>query len=199
MPLIIAHRGDSSHAPENTFAAFRRAIEAGADGIELDVRLSRDGVAVVCHDSSLQRTGLIKGKVADFTAAELKKIYQAATADLGLEALEAYEKSDVGKKYAMIARMWRRHWEQIIPFFNYAGPIRKVIYTTNAIENLNRQIRQTIKKRGHFPNQESAEKLVYLAILRESKSWSRPQWWTEALLQFAIQFGSRLNLESLER
>lgn len=74
MPLIIAHRGDSSHAPENTFAAFRRAIEAGADGIELDVRLSRDGVAVVCHDSSLQRTGLIKGKVADFTAAELEKI-----------------------------------------------------------------------------------------------------------------------------
>ena len=74
MPLIIAHRGDSSHAPENTFAAFRRAVEAGADGIELDVRLSKDGVAVVCHDSSLERTGSVKGKVADFTAAELKKI-----------------------------------------------------------------------------------------------------------------------------
>lgn len=74
MPLIIAHRGDSSHAPENTLAAFRRAIDAGADGIELDVRLSRDGVAVVCHDSSLKRTGLTKGKVADFTADELKKI-----------------------------------------------------------------------------------------------------------------------------
>lgn len=74
MPLIIAHRGASAEAPENTFAAFRRAIEAGADGIELDVRLSRDGVAVVCHDSSLKRTGLTKGKVADFTAAELTKI-----------------------------------------------------------------------------------------------------------------------------
>lgn len=71
MPLIIAHRGASAHAPENTFAAFRRAIDAGADGIELDVRLARDGVAVVFHDSSLKRIAGRKGKTSHFTSKEL--------------------------------------------------------------------------------------------------------------------------------
>ncbi|MDI1240521.1 MAG: glycerophosphodiester phosphodiesterase family protein [bacterium] len=71
MPLIIAHRGDSKHAPENTFAAFRRAVIAGADGIELDVRLAKDGVAVVFHDASLKRVAGREGKVADYTSSEL--------------------------------------------------------------------------------------------------------------------------------
>ena len=74
MPLIIAHRGDSKHAPENTFAAFRRAIDAGADGIELDVRLAKDGVAVVFHDSSLKRIAGRKGKIAHYTSTELGSI-----------------------------------------------------------------------------------------------------------------------------
>jgi len=71
MPLIIAHRGASKHAPENTFAAFKRAIDAGADGIELDVRLAKDGVAVVFHDASLKRIAGRKGKIAHYTSAEL--------------------------------------------------------------------------------------------------------------------------------
>lgn len=74
MPLIIAHRGASRDAPENTFAAFKRAVDAGADGIELDVRLARDGVAVVFHDHDLERTAGKKGKVASFTSGELAKI-----------------------------------------------------------------------------------------------------------------------------
>ncbi len=74
MPLIIAHRGDSKHAPENTFAAFKRAIDAGADGIELDVRLAKDGVAVVFHDSSLKRIAGRKGKIAHYTSTELGSI-----------------------------------------------------------------------------------------------------------------------------
>jgi glycerophosphoryl diester phosphodiesterase len=74
MPLIIAHRGASKHAPENTFAAFKRAIDAGADGIELDVRLAKDGVAVVFHDSSLKRIAGRKGKIAHYTSAELGAI-----------------------------------------------------------------------------------------------------------------------------
>jgi glycerophosphoryl diester phosphodiesterase len=74
MPLIIAHRGASKHAPENTFAAFRRAIDAGADGIELDVRLAKDGVAVVFHDASLKRIAGRKGKVSHFTSTELGRI-----------------------------------------------------------------------------------------------------------------------------
>ena len=73
MPLIIAHRGASAHAPENTLAAFRRAVEAGADGIELDVRLARDGVAVVFHDSSLKRTAGRDDKLAHYTSSELRK------------------------------------------------------------------------------------------------------------------------------
>lgn len=74
MPLIIAHRGASAHAPENTFAAFQRAIDAGADGIELDVRLAKDGVAVVFHDSSLKRTAGLKGKLAQYTSTELRML-----------------------------------------------------------------------------------------------------------------------------
>lgn len=74
MPLIIAHRGASKHAPENTFAAFKRAIDAGADGIELDVRLAKDGVAVVFHDSSLKRIAGRKGKISHFTSKELGSI-----------------------------------------------------------------------------------------------------------------------------
>ena len=74
MPLIIAHRGDGKHAPENTFAAFKRAIDAGADGIELDVRLAKDGVAVVFHDSSLKRIAGRKGKIAHYTSTELGSI-----------------------------------------------------------------------------------------------------------------------------
>lgn len=74
MPLIIAHRGASAHAPENTFAAFRRAIEAGADGIELDVRLAKDGVAMVFHDSSLKRVAGRKDKLAHYTSTELRTL-----------------------------------------------------------------------------------------------------------------------------
>ncbi len=74
MPLIIAHRGASKHAPENTFAAFKRAIDAGADGIELDVRLAKDGIAVVFHDSSLKRIAGRKGKIAHYTSTELGSI-----------------------------------------------------------------------------------------------------------------------------
>jgi len=74
MPLIIAHRGASKHAPENTFAAFKRAVDAGADGIELDVRLAKDGVAVVFHDSSLKRIAGRKGKISHFTSTELGSI-----------------------------------------------------------------------------------------------------------------------------
>ncbi|HUE84224.1 MAG TPA: glycerophosphodiester phosphodiesterase family protein [Pyrinomonadaceae bacterium] len=73
-PLIIAHRGASLVAPENTIAAFERALQSGADGIEFDVRLSRDGVPVVIHDATLQRTGLVKGRVAELTADELEQI-----------------------------------------------------------------------------------------------------------------------------
>src|ERR687897_900990 len=74
LPLIIGHRGASAVAPENTMAAFRKAIEAGADGIEFDVRLSRDGLPVVIHDDSLRRTGSRPERIADLNAEDLRKV-----------------------------------------------------------------------------------------------------------------------------
>jgi transposase-like protein len=90
--------------------------------------------------------------------------------------------------------MWRRAWEQIIPFFAYPPEVRKIIYTTNAIESLNMQLRKIIKTRGHFPSDEAATKLLYLALQNITKKWKSPPLnWKSAANQFAIQFGSRFH------
>jgi transposase-like protein len=113
-----------------------------------------------------------------------------------VEAAEArlceFEESDWGKKFPMIGASWRKHWEEIIPFFSFSPEIRKIIYTTNAIESLNMQLRKVLKTRGHFPNDEAATKLIYLALRRITKKWKTPsRIWSAAVLQFAIQFGDR--------
>ncbi len=92
----------------------------------------------------------------------------------------------------MIVASWRRNWEQVIPFFAYGPEIRKMIYTTNAIESLHMQLRKILKNRGHFPNDESAVKLIYLALRNVTKKWNRPPIsWKAAAGQFAIQFETR--------
>ncbi len=92
----------------------------------------------------------------------------------------------------MIVASWRRNWEQVIPFFAYGPEIRKMIYTTNAIESLHMQLRKILKNRGHFPNDESAVKLIYLTLRNVTKKWNRPPIsWKAAAGQFAIQFGDR--------
>lgn len=125
-------------------------------------------------------------------AAELKFIYQAVNSDAAAVALAEFEQSIWGQKYPPIAQAWRRQWTQVIPFFAYPPEVRKIIYTTNAIESLNMQLRKIVKNRGHFPNDEAATKLLYLALRNIVKDWKMPpRTWKEAANQFAIMFDQR--------
>ena len=125
-------------------------------------------------------------------AADMKAIYRAETAGMAEARLAEFE-AKWDAKYPPISRSWRRNWEQIIPFFAYPPEIRKVIYTTNAIESLHMGLRKIIKNRGHFPTDEAAAKLLYLALKNVSKRWKRPiREWTVARNQFAIIFENRL-------
>jgi transposase-like protein len=124
-------------------------------------------------------------------AADLKPIYQAATVAEAEAALEAFAEQwdDV---YPTISALWLRHWERIIPFFDYPPDIRKVIYTTNAIESLNRSLRKILKTKGCFPSEEAVHKLLYLALQNISKKWTMPiRDWKAALARFAIEFPDR--------
>jgi putative transposase len=124
------------------------------------------------------------------TLPSIKAIYHAENADAALLRLEDFE-AEWGKRYPAIGAAWRRAWEHVIPFFAFAPDIRKMIYTTNAVEALNRSLRKIIKTRGSFPNDEAAMKLLYLAIRNAGIHWRRPVAWTAAMGQFAIQFGER--------
>ncbi|EGR1145696.1 IS256 family transposase [Vibrio parahaemolyticus] len=123
---------------------------------------------------------------------DLKKIYQSATEDEALLALEQFsERWD--SKYPQISRSWTAHWDNLNTLFNYPEDIRRAIYTTNAIESLNSVIRKAIKKRKLFPTDESARKVIYLAIRDASKKWSMPiRNWRQALNRFMIMFEDRL-------
>ena len=128
-------------------------------------------------------------------ASALRSVYRAENADAGLAALEAFEEGPWGQKYPAIAQSWRRHWEQVIPFFAFSAPIRRMIYTTNAIEALNSKLRRAVRTRGHFPGDEAAMKLLYLVLNHAAEEWKRPpRQWTEAKTQFAIIFGDRFTL-----
>ena len=124
--------------------------------------------------------------------ADLKLIYQAVTEEEALLALERFsERWDV--KYPQISRSWRAHWENLNTLFNYPEDIRKAIYTTNAIESLNSVIRKAIKKRKLFPSDDSAKKVIYLAIQQAAKKWTMPiRNWKLALNRFMIEFEDRL-------
>src|ERR1700677_2969898 len=127
--------------------------------------------------------------------AALKPIYQAPTADAALIALDAFEAGPWGRKYQAIAPLWRRQWDQVIPFFAFPPEVRRIIYTTNAIESLNSTLRTAIRSREHFPNDEAAPKLLYLVLRRLEKNWKNAQReWTAAMTQFAIMFGDRFSV-----
>jgi putative transposase len=125
-------------------------------------------------------------------ATDLKKIYSADTLELAEGYLDDFELT-WGEKYAAIVKSWRSNWSKIIPFFDYPKEIRKVIYTTNIIESLNRTLRKSVKNRGHFPTEDAVMKVLYLAIKGVSKKWTMPiRDWKGALNQFAIRFDERL-------
>ena len=125
-------------------------------------------------------------------AADLRLIYGATTVDQAAAELDAFEEKWAGK-YASIAPAWRRAWQEVIPFFAFDPEIRKIIYTTNAIESLNRVIRKSIKTRGSFPTEEAATKLIYLAIRKFEKDGRHVRQWFAARNQFAIMFEERFN------
>lgn len=124
-------------------------------------------------------------------AATLKPIYTAANADHALVELERFDKQ-WGARYPMIAQAWRRDWEHITPFLSLPDELRRVVYTTNTIEAMHRQIRKAIKTRGHFPDEQAATKLIYLAIERAETKWRSVRAWTAALAALKIHFEDRL-------
>jgi putative transposase len=124
-------------------------------------------------------------------AADLKAIYTAADADEAALMLDAFAET-WDHRFPMISASWRRAWEQITPFLAFPADVRRIIYTTNTIEALNRQIRKTIKTRGHFPTEDAARKLLYLAITNAEHNWRRAYNWSAALVALKIHFGDRL-------
>lgn len=123
---------------------------------------------------------------------ELKGIYGADNAEEAKNRLEDFAESDLGKRYSVIKQMWLSQWDQVVPLFNFPPEVRKLIYTTNSIEALNRSIRKVIKARTMFPTDDSVYKLVYLAIKNATKDWSKSVFrWRQAMLQFVVMFGDR--------
>jgi putative transposase len=127
-------------------------------------------------------------------AAALRPIYAAASAEAALAALDAFADGEWGRKFPTVAAAWRRAWDQVIPFFTFPPEIRRVIYTTNAIESVNARVRKIIKTRGHFPTDDAANKLIWLALRNITAGWSNAAHnWKEAMNQFAILYDDRFN------
>ncbi len=125
-------------------------------------------------------------------AAALKTVYRAKDADAGRQALDEFDAGSWGKKYPAIAQSWRRYWEQVIPFFAFPIAVRRIIYTTNAIEALNAKLCRAVRTRGHSPTDEAATKLLYLVLRQVAGKWKMPpREWCEAKTQFAIMFDER--------
>jgi putative transposase len=128
-------------------------------------------------------------------AQALRPIYQADHAEAAEQALSDFENGPWGQGFPTIAQSWRRNWEFVIPFFAFAAPVRRIIYTTNAIESLHSGVRKSIRNKGHFPSDEAATKLIWLALRNLTAKWKKPPVaWSAAKAQFAIQFGERFRL-----
>jgi putative transposase len=124
--------------------------------------------------------------------AELKGIYRAVDAKAAEEALTQFESGPWGRRYPAIAQSWRRAWSEVIPFFAFPAEVRKILYTTNAIEALNSKLRRAVRARGHFPSDDAATKLLFLILNRSEKEWKMPpREWSMAKAQFAVIFGER--------
>ena len=125
-------------------------------------------------------------------AAAIKPIYTAASAEAAEVQLGAFEAGLWGKKFPTVVASWRRAWANVIPFFTFPPQVRRVIYTTNAIESVNARLRKIIKTRGHFPSDEAASKLIWLALRNITARWSRATHdWKAAMNQFAILYQDR--------
>ncbi|EDP61581.1 transposase, mutator type [alpha proteobacterium BAL199] len=127
-------------------------------------------------------------------AATLKDVYRAIDAAAAEAALGAFEAGDWGRKYPAIGMSWRRVWSEVIPFYAFPNDVRRLIYTTNAIEALNSKLRRAVRARGHFPTDDAAMKLLFLVLNRSEKEWTMPaREWHMAKAQFAVLFQERFN------
>jgi transposase-like protein len=125
-------------------------------------------------------------------AAAIKPIYTATSAEAALAELDAFESGPWGKKFPTVVAAWRRAWDKVIPFFAFPPEVRRVIYTTNAIESVNARLRKILKTRGHFPNDDAATKLIWLALRNITADWGRAaNHWKAAMNQFAILYEER--------
>ena len=125
-------------------------------------------------------------------AAAIKPIYTATSAEAAQAELDAFEQGLWGQKFPTVVSAWRRAWDRVIPFFAFPPAVRRVIYTTNAIESINARLRKIIKTRGHFPSDDAAAKLIWLALRNITADWGRAaNNWKEAMNQFAILYAER--------
>jgi putative transposase len=124
-------------------------------------------------------------------ARDLKPIYTALNAEHAHAELERFDEK-WGARFPVITQAWLDAWEYVTPFLAFPPEVRRVIYTTNAIEALNRQLRKAIKTKGSFPNEDAARKLIYLAVQNAVPAWTKTRNWTVALLAFKIHFGDRV-------
>ena len=128
-------------------------------------------------------------------AIALRPIYTAPSAEAAAAALDDFERSPWGRKFPTVVAAWRRAWTQVIPFFAFPPEIRRLIYTTNALESVHAQLRKIIKTRGHFPNDDAATKLLWLALRNLTGQWKRTAYaWHAAMNQFAILYGDRFTV-----
>jgi len=139
-----------------------------------------------------QSLAFVSYKDRKAVAAALKEVYRAADASAGEAALAAFEAGPWGRKYPAIGQSWRRAWGEVVPFYAFPADVRRLLYTTNAIEALNAKLRRAVRARGHFPTDEAALKLLFLVLNRSEKEWRMPpREWAMAKAQFAVLFGER--------
>ena len=122
---------------------------------------------------------------------DLRTLYGAATQLDAELALEAFEKK-WSKRYPSVTKQWRNRWEEVVPFLAFPSELRKILYTTNAVESLNSQLRKVLRPKGSFPNDDAVFKLLYLALAKAKHAWCRPMGWAQALAHLAIMFPDRL-------
>ncbi len=123
--------------------------------------------------------------------ADLKSVYGAATQPEAEAALDTFEKK-WSRRYPSVTKQWRRRWDEVVPFLAFPAEFRKILYTTNAVESLNSQLRKVLRPKGSFPTDDAVFKLLYLALARAKHKWSKPKGWLQALAHLAVMFPDRL-------
>ena len=170
------------------------AVVDGLKGFPEAIRaVFPDAVVQTCIVHLLRQSlDFVSWKDRKPVAAALKDIYRAVDPAAADAALAAFEAGPWGRKYAAIGQSWRRAWGEVVPFYAFPLEVRRLLYTTNAIEALNAKLRRAVRARGHFPSDDAALKLLFLALNRTEKEWTMPpREWSMAKAQFAVLFGER--------